>query len=159
MKIIKLLLASLLLMSMSAFAQNGRFITDQPMPNASPDGARYVNPRGDLLLVDENPSTKTIAITYKDGSVDNWTFGSSADYYTVLDRFVTGSRSQGNDFYYTNFYGSNAHRRIPYTAVRKVSCAITQPGGGAFYTATITLTSGAVVVSNGYTSDFCMFFN
>lgn len=159
MKIIKLLLASLLLMSMSAFAQNGRFITDQPSLYALPDGARYVNPRGDLLIVDESPSTKTIALTYKDGSVENWVFATPSDYWAVLDKFVTGLRSQGNDFYYTNFYGSNAHRRIPYTAVRKVSCAITQPGGGAFYTATITLTNGAVVVSNGYSSDFCGFFN
>lgn len=159
MKYIKLCIASLLLMSMSAFAQNGRFITDQPSLYVLPDGAKYVNPRGDLLLVDENPAAKTIAFTYQDASTENWVFSSSADYNAVLDRFVTGARSQGNDFYYTNFYGSNAHRRIPYTAVRKVSCAITQPGGGAFYTATITLTSGMVIVSNGYSSDFCQFFN
>lgn len=159
MKRFKLIAASLCLLSASAFAQNGAFIRDLPSLYSSADGAKYVNPRGDLLIVDENPSTKTIALTYKDGSVENWTFATSGDYNTVLDRFQTGSRSQGNDFYYTNVYGSNAHRRIPYTAIRKVSCAVTQPGGGAFYTATITLTNGAAITSNGYSIDYCNFFN
>lgn len=143
----------------SAFAQNGQFISDQPSLYSLPDGAKFVNPRGDVLIIDESPSTKTVAITYKDGSVENLTFGTSGDYNTVLDRFVTGSRAQGNDFYYTNVYGSNAHRRIPYTAIRKATCAITQPGGGDFYTATITLTNGATVVSNGYSSSYCLNFN
>lgn len=160
MKFFKLCIASLLLMSMSAFAQNGAFIYDQPvMNNSTFNNARFINPRGDILIVDENPSTKTIAITYKDGTVRNWTYTTPADYNTVLDRFVTGGRAQGNDFYYTNTYGSNAHRRIPYTAVREATCGVTQPGGGAFYTATITLINGSVIVSNGYSSDFCGYFN
>lgn len=160
MKIIKLFIASLLLMSMSAFAQNGAFIYDQPvMNNTTFNNSRSVNPRGDILIVDENPSTKTIAITYKDGTVRNWTYATPADYNTVLDRFVTGSRSQGNDFYYTNTYGSNAHRRIPYAAVREATCSVTQPGGGDFYTATITLTNGATVVSNGFSINYCANFN
>jgi hypothetical protein len=160
MKSTKILILAAALLSGAAFAQNGAFIYDQPvMNNTTFNNARSVNPRGDVVLVDENPSAKTITITYKDGTVDNWTYGTSADYWTVLDRFVTGTRSQGNDFYYTNVNGSNAHRRIPYTAVRKVTCAVTQPVGGDFYTATITLTNGSIVVSNGFSMTYCANFN
>lgn len=160
MKISKILILTAAMLSGAAFAQNGAFIYDQPvMNNTTFNNARSVNPRGDVVLVDENPGAKTIVLSYKDGTVDNWTYGTSADYNTVLDRFQTGARSQGNDFYYTNTYGSNAHRRIPYTAVRKVTCAVTQPGGGDFYTATITLTNGATVVSNGFSINYCAYFN
>lgn len=140
------------------FAQNGKFITDQVVDNNIALGsAKSVNPK-DLLIVDENPGALTIAFTYVNGDTENWTFGSSADYNAVLDKFLTGERRLGNDFFYTSVYGTNAHRRISYHNVRKTSCAVTQ--GGTFYTVTITLrTGGAPIVSNGYSMSQCGNFN
>jgi len=158
MKIMKsLFLSFALLLSASAFATNGAFINNQIPDWAANDGAKVVNPRGDLLIVDENPSAFTIALTYRDGSVENWVFSNGSDYNTILDRFQTGGRSQGNDFYYTNTYGSNGHRRIPYTAIRKATCAKTP--GVEFYTTTIVLVSGTTIVSNGYSINYCLYLN
>lgn len=143
----------------SAQAQNGQFVSDSMTANNWPvEGTKAVSP-ADLLFVDENPATKTLTMNYADGvTVENWAFSTSADYNAILDRFVTGARANGNDFFYTSIYGSNSHRRVSYHNVRKIDCSITTNSGGTFYTVTITLKTGTTLVSNGYSINQCQYF-
>ncbi|BBB65922.1 hypothetical protein UNDYM_1669 [Undibacterium sp. YM2] len=156
MKFFKLCIASVLLMSMSAFAQNGKFVTDQPVyNNLTLAAAKSVNP-ANAGLIDANPATKTISITYADGvTVENWVFGTSADFSAVFDNFATGTRTQGADWYWAPVYGSNAQRKVSYKSILKSSCAKTTPVGGDFYTATITMKSGLVFTSSGFDIGIC----
>ncbi len=155
MKFTKLLFVSLCFLSASVFAQNGKFVTDQPVYNNITLGqAKSVSPL-DVALVDANPATKTIAITYADGvTVENWVYGTSADFNAVFDNFVTGSRAQGADWYWAPQYFSNALRKVSIKSIKKTSCAYTTFGGG-FWTATITMKSGMVITASGNDIGIC----
>ncbi len=150
-----MLFSVLFAVGFSASAQNGKFVTDQPVYNNITLGqAKSVNPV-DVALVDANPATKTISITYADGvTVENWAFSTSADFNAVFDGFVTGSRAQNYDWYWAPVYGSNAQRKVSYKAIRKAGCAYTTFGGG-FWTATITLKSGGVFTASGNDIGIC----
>lgn len=162
MKLFKLVAVSLCLLSASAFAQSGKFINNLPVePNVSIENATGYNLQN-VLRIDLNPAAKTIVINHINGvDVENLTYATAADYNAVADKFLTvsGMRTHGALLFYTSQYGSNAHSLVPYTAVYKVLCQKTQPGGGDFYTATITLkTGGAPIVSNGYSIYQCANF-
>lgn len=158
MKIIKICIASLLLMSMSAFAQN-KFVTNQLVDdNITVGNATGVNVNN-LARIDPNcAAAKTIVLTYTDGSVKNWVYATVGECNTVLDKFyaISGARAQGGLLFYTSQYGTNIHMFIPYENMFDAACVKTNPGGGAFYTVTITLkTGGAPIVSNGYDIGQC----
>jgi len=161
MKITKILILSAALLSGTVFAQNSKFITNQTVDdNITIGSATGVHSR-DLLRADYNcTAAQTIALTYADGAtVENWTFGSTGTCNAIWDKFLvaSGGKAQGNPLYYVETYGSNAKSVIPYDAMRKVVCVKTNASGGDFYTATITLKTGAVVTASGYSITKCAY--
>ena len=148
-----LCLASFSALAAGQYVNNATVATNIPM-----NGLKAVNPEN-ILVVDENPSALTIVITYADAAatVENWVFSSSADYNFVLDKFLTGYRASGAPFFYTSIYGSNGHRRVSYKAVTKIQCTQADPNV-QFYAVSITLKTGLVVNSNGYSSSQCLSF-
>jgi hypothetical protein len=141
------------LLLICGFAQAGTFINNATVSvPQSLDGLKSVN-SDNILIVDADQSTFTIAFTYSDSNtVDQWVFTNSADYNFVLDKFSTSS------FFYTSIYGTNNHRRIPLKSITKAVCSQPDPAV-QFYAVTLTLKNATTVNSNGYSSGQCSPFN
>lgn len=150
-----------LMISLSATAQTSKFITNQTVDDNLTIGQATGVQTSGLQRADYNcTAAQTIALTYADGvTVENWAFGSTATCNAIWDKFlaVSGGKAQGNPLYYVENYGSNAKSVVPYAAMRKVACQKTTPVGGDFYTATITLNTGAVVTSSGFSITKCAY--
>jgi hypothetical protein len=154
MKHLKLVFLSLFLMATACTqAADFKFITNATVSiPASLDGLKYMNP-DNVLSVAQDPTTRTIAITYIDGTIEQWVFASSADFYFVLDKIFGDPR-----FYVTGVYGTNNHSAYPKTAIKSATC--TQPDPGVqFYIANFLLRNGTAVMSNGYSINVCQTFN
>lgn len=139
MKYIKLCIASLLLMSMSAFAQNGKFISNQyPLDNSTLSGSDRVNPKH-VLYVDEVFPNINIALA--DGTTKIWSFPNATAYWAVMDRFVTGNRAGGQDFIYAQELNDPKKRRVGIAAIMTWGCTVS----GANYTGNVKFINGATI--------------
>lgn len=137
MKLFKLVAVSLCLLSASAFAQNGAFISNQyPLDNSTLNGSDRVNPKH-VLYVDEVFPNINIALA--DGTTKIWSFPNATAYWAVMDRFVTGNRANGQDFIYAQT--GSQKRRVGIAAIMTWGC--TESGGN--YTGNVKFVNGATI--------------
>jgi len=115
MKSMKMAIVSILMAcSMSAFAANGAFISNQyPLDDTTLSGSDRVNPK-QVLYVDE--VYPNINIKLVSGATKVWSFTNATAYWAVMDRFVTGARSSGYDFLYAQT--GSQKRRVGYALIK-----------------------------------------